>query len=126
MPTGINAVNHFYNVTLKGSAGIDELSQLFTEDAIFRGPLQEGNGRDEITAINAAFVPFVKRYNRFAEFESGNDVSIIHEIHAQFPNGEKVAITLSEWFQLRDGLIATHRVYFDPRSFLKITSKMEA
>jgi len=126
MLTGLRAINHFYNVTLKGSEGIDELSQLFTEDAVFRGPIQEGNGRAEITEINAAFVPFVKQYNRFAEFEDGNDVSIIHEIQAQLPNGKKVALTTAEWFQLRDGLIAAHRVYFDPREFLGIMAEMEA
>jgi len=126
MLTGLEIVSHFYDVTLKGSEGIDELSRLFTEDAIFRGPLQEGNGRAEISEINAAFVPFVTGYNSLAEFEDGNDVSVIHEIHAQFPNGKKVAMTMSEWFQLRDGLIASHRVYFDPREFLGIMAEMEA
>ncbi len=126
MLTGLEVVNHFYNVTLKGNAGIGELAQLFSEDAIFRGPIQQGNGRAEITKINADFVPFVKGYNRFAEFENGNDVSIIHEIQAQLPNGKTVMMTTSEWFQLQDGLIAAHRVYFDPREFLGIMAEMEA
>jgi len=123
--TALESVNHFYDVTLKGSEGIEELSRLFAEDAIFRGPIQEGNGRAEIAEINAAFVPFVKGYSRLAEFENGNDVSIIHEIHAELPNGENVALTMSEWFHFSDGLIDSHRIYFDPRKFLGVMASIQ-
>lgn len=125
MSSTLDIVNHFYDVTLKGSAGIDELSLLFAEDATFRGPIQEGNGAAEITDINAAFFPFVKSYNLLAEFENGNDVSIIHEVRAQLPNGEKISMTMSEWFQIKEGLIASHNIYFDPRKFLDIMAAMQ-
>jgi ketosteroid isomerase-like protein len=54
-----------------------------------------------------------------SQFVNGEAVCSINELDLRTPTGGTVTLALAEWFRLRGGKIAEHRVYYDPREFAR-------
>jgi steroid delta-isomerase len=101
---------------------LDGLVALYTVDGIFESPavfvLQDGSdgilrGRDQLRAYFKIF--FAKLDKNIAEwYRTGNyfsdGVALAWEYPRKTPKGQQVDIV--EWMDLKDGLIAEHRVYW--------------
>lgn len=117
MTTSIDTVNMFLQATGSARADVDAATQLMTEDVQFIGPLMRTSGRAEYAALLRQFLPAHVDTQVLRQFADGDEVCSIDKLVVRSPSGATVTLEMAEWFRLRDGRIAEHRIYYDPREF---------
>jgi limonene-1,2-epoxide hydrolase len=117
MSTSLDTVNAFLKLTSSESADIGGAAGLMTDDVQFIGPLMRVSGRDAYAALLKQFVPAHVATRVLQQFAQGDEVCSIDELVVRAPTGGTVTLTMAEWFRLRGGKIAEHRIYYDPREF---------
>jgi limonene-1,2-epoxide hydrolase len=126
MPTALETVQDFIAAFIEAwpSADTTALGSFFSEDALYQnGPLEPVRGR---AAIEATFAQFMKVGGQV-------DVEVIHMMaeglivmteridHLTRTDGTTASLPLMGVIEVRDGLVATWRDYFDLNQF---TSQM--
>ena len=117
MSTSLDTVNTFLKLTSAESADIASAAGLMTDDVQFIGPLMQVSGRDAYAALLTQFVPAHVATKVLQQFTVGDEVCSIDELVVRAPTGGTVTLTMAEWFRLRGGKIAEHRIFYDPREF---------
>ena len=117
MPSSIDIVNAFLRATSSTSADLASATQLMTDDVQFIGPLMRTSGRGEYAALLRGFLPAHIATKVLRQFADGDEVCSIDQLAVRSPSGATVTLEMAEWFRLRDGRIAEHRIYYDPREF---------
>lgn len=79
--------------------------------------MMQTSGKSSYAALLQQFLPAHVATKVLQQFVQGEDVCSIDELVLRSPSGGTVSLTMAEWFRLRDGRIAEHRVYYDPREF---------
>lgn len=87
------------------------------EDVAFAGPLITARGKREYQGLLEKFLSAHVETRILTQFASQGQVCSINELVVRTPTGELLTVPMAEWFRLRDGLIAEHRVFYDPREF---------
>lgn len=117
MTASLDIVNLFLRTTNSANADVDAATQLMTEDVQFIGPLMRTSGRGEYAALLRQFLPAHVDTRALRQFADGDEVCSIDQLAVRSPGGATITLELAEWFRLRDGRIAEHRIYYDPREF---------
>jgi ketosteroid isomerase-like protein len=117
MSTALDTVNTFLKLTSAESGDIAGASGLMTDDVQFIGPLMRISGKKEYAALLGQFLPAHVATKVLQQFSQGDEVCSIDELVVRTPAGGTVTLTMAEWFRLRGGKIAEHRIFYDPREF---------
>jgi ketosteroid isomerase-like protein len=115
MSTALDTVNTFLKLTGAEIGDIAGASGLMTDDVQFIGPLMRVLGKKEYAALLGQFLPAHVATTVLQQFSQGDEVCSIDELVVRTPAGGTVTLTMAEWFRLRRGKIAEHRVFYDPR-----------
>lgn len=117
MGHALQTVHQFLDLTnthkdIHGAAGLMDPAIRFT------GPAIRTSGVAEYVALLEQFVSAHVGWKLLRQFEDGDEVCVFDEIMVRTPAGDTLTLTLAEWFQVADGRITEHRVYYDPRPFI--------
>jgi ketosteroid isomerase-like protein len=112
----LDTVNDFLDLT-NNRKDVARAVALLAPDVTFDGPLMRISGVDQYAALLDMFLPAHLDTRILHQFEDGDDACSVGELDVRSPAGETITLAMSEWFRLRDGKIAEHRVYYDPREF---------
>jgi limonene-1,2-epoxide hydrolase len=99
---------------------LDELAAFFAEDAVYHNiPVDPVVGREAIRATVEGFTAGIDR----VEFELvhtavAGDVVLTERIDRFFAPGRQITLPVMGAFEVRDGLIAAWRDYFDLNQFM--------
>jgi limonene-1,2-epoxide hydrolase len=115
--TPLETVNAFLKLTSSSTANLAQATGLMTEDVQFIGPLMSTSGRNEYASLLQQFLPAHVSTKVLQQFANGDEVCSIDELVVRTPTGGAVTLEMAEWFRLRGGKIAEHRIYYDPRAF---------
>jgi SnoaL-like domain len=96
------------------SGDFDTARSSLHDDVSFVGPLGTANGIDECLRGLQGLKQIVDSGDVRKVIASGDDASVIYDLVTNTPAG---TIPTAGWFQLRDGKIASIRVFFDARPF---------
>ena len=118
MAATLDTVNDFLDLT-NNRKEIERAVTLLAPDVTFEGPLMRVSGVDQYAALLEMFLPAHLDTRILRQFEDGDDACSVCELAVRSPAGETITLAMSEWFRLRDGKIAEHRVYYDPRDFAR-------
>lgn len=118
MKTPMNIVNEFLDLA-NNKRDIAGAVALMANDIHFIGPVMELKGTQEYKDILERFLSVHAGWKKLAEFENSGDVCVIDEIYIKTPVGSTITLKVAEWFIVRDGKIAEHTIYYDPREFVK-------
>ena len=116
MTATLDTVNDFLDLT-NNQKDIARAVTLLSPDVIFDGPLMRTSGVDQYAALLDRFLPAHVDTRILRQFEDGEEACSVCELDVRSPAGETITLSMMEWFRLRDGQIAEHRVYYDPRDF---------
>jgi ketosteroid isomerase-like protein len=93
--------------------------RLLDDDVVFVGPLLSCTGKAAYAALLENFLPAHVETRVLRQLAEGDEVCSMNELVVRAPTGEILTLALAEWFKLRGGLIAEHRVFYDPRAFAR-------
>lgn len=121
MKSPLEIVNEFFSLTEPHGRHVPELlgpiSALLTEDFVFNGPLMNTRGREQYVGLLGQFLAVHEGYRFHQQFVNGNEVCSIYDMTVRTPDGKTLTLALADWLTLRDGKIASQRLYYDPRGF---------
>lgn len=123
MRTALETVNQFLELTSPDGRNIETLlppiADLLEPDFRFKGPLMTIEGRENYVALLRQFLAVHSGFKVLRQFEDGHDVCSINELTVKAPSGILIKMEMAEWFKIRDGRIAQHTIFYDPREFSK-------
>jgi hypothetical protein len=88
-----------------------------TDDIQFIGPLMSTSGKEQYAALLKQFLPAHVSTKILRQFSNGQEVCSMDELVVRSPSGAILTLAMAEWFKLRDGKIAEHKIFYDPREF---------
>ena len=99
---------------------VDALVEFFTDDATYHNiPMDAVTGKDAIKATIAGFAAGNTIEFRVLHIAAVGDVVLTERVDAfTLPDGRTIELPVSGTFELRDGLIASWRDYFDLNMFM--------
>jgi ketosteroid isomerase-like protein len=92
---------------------------LMAVDIVFRGPAAQIDAAEAYRGLLQQFLPIHAGWKLHHMFENGDRVCVIDDIFVNAPSGETMTLNLAELFHVKGGKIAEHRVFYDPREFVK-------
>jgi hypothetical protein len=121
MGTALDTVNRFLELSAPNGRAIDglldDMTGVLHPSYTFVGPLMRIEGREAGIELLRNFLPAHVGSSIRQQFESSNQVCSINDLALRTPGGATLTIQMAEWFQLKDGLIARHEIFYDPREF---------
>jgi limonene-1,2-epoxide hydrolase len=112
----LETVNRFLEAT-NHRKDIRAAVGFLTDDVLFVGPLMRTTGSAEYAALLERFLPAHVEMRVLRQFSEGEEVCSINELVVRSHAGSLITIAMAEWFKIRNGVIAEHRVFYDPREF---------
>jgi ketosteroid isomerase-like protein len=95
------------------SKDFDGARALLHDDLFFQGPIDTFSDADSYVRALEGLSQIVTGVDRRKVFVDGDDVCVIYDLRtAPVPSAPT-----AEWYQVRDGRIASIRVFFDARPF---------
>jgi ketosteroid isomerase-like protein len=116
-PVPVDVVNRYLGFTSSAQSDLSKAAELLTDDVVFSGPLMRTTGKDAYVSLLQQFLPAHLSTRVLRQFAQGDEVCSIDELTVRTPAGGTVTLEMAEWFKLRDGRIAEHTLYYDPRDF---------
>lgn len=98
------------------SGDFDTARSTLHDDVAFEGPLGTANGIDDCMQGLHGLKQIVDSADQHQLIVDGNDVCLIYDLNTNTPAG---SVPTAGWFQVRDGRIASIRVFFDPRPLVQ-------
>lgn len=117
MASTLDVVNRYLELTGSAHADLAAAATLLTDDVAFTGPLMSTVGRDAYVALLEQFLAAHVSTRVLRQFADGDEACSIDELTVRTPAGGTVTLAMAEWFRLRDGRIAEHTLFYDPREF---------
>jgi ketosteroid isomerase-like protein len=117
MNDSLVTVNAFLKLTSGAGADIDGATDLLADDVQFIGPLMQTSGKNEYATLLRQFSPTHVAARVLQQFVQDEHVCSIDEFVLRTPSGGTLTLVMAQWFRLRGGKIAEHRVFYDPRDF---------
>ena len=117
MASPLDTVNLYLDLTSSAAADLPRAAELLSDDVVFTGPLMSTTGKDAYVALLEQFLPAHVSTRILRQFADGDEVCSIDELTVRTPSGDTVTLSMAEWFTLRDGRIAEHTLFYDPRDF---------
>lgn len=100
-------------------AKTNDWQQMLAEDVLLIGPLAQVEGKAGFIEINIPFFASIQdsEIHRLIE----NDPLVLTQISVDVatPSGKTLRLEVSEWYEFKDGLLQSLRVYFDTAEFRK-------
>ncbi len=100
-------------------AGGSEWENLFSEDIIFKGPVDTVIGKSANIELNKGFMPLVQNYEPKSMVEQGNVAVLEGTYTIATPTGKTIELETAELYEVSDGLIQNIRIYYDAEEFRK-------
>lgn len=89
---------------------------LLHDDVSFAGPLGTTDGADDYIGAMKGVTAEMTGVERRALFGEGEDVCQIYDLVLAKPD---VTLPVAQWLKVRDGRIASVRLFFDPRPLVQ-------
>lgn len=118
MKTALEVVQDFLRLT-NDEGNIPGATQLLAEDVRFTGPAITITGAKEYAGLLEQFLSAHVSWRKYQEFQNGDEVCVIDDIQVKTPVGSMITLSLAEWFKTANGKITEHKVFYDPREFVK-------
>ena len=112
--SAVDVVNQYLGAFYDGAH--DRARRLVADEFSFHGPFVTVTGRDPFFASAAGLTAVVRGHLLLGQWSEGEDVCSIFEVRLESPVGTGT-VTMSEWHQVRDGLLQWGRVLFDSAEF---------
>lgn len=93
--------------------------ELISDDITFYGPVTQVRGREAYRGLLEQFLGAHSGWKLHHTFENGDRVCVIDDIFVKTLSGETITLNLAELFVAKNGKIAEHQVFYDPREFMK-------
>ena len=93
----------------------DAMRPLLHDDVTFHGVFGTTNGAEEYIGGLRGMMASMERVERKVLFAEGENVCQIYDLVLAEP---AVKVPVAQWLTVREGRIASLRVYFDPRPLL--------
>ncbi|MGB3183749.1 MAG: nuclear transport factor 2 family protein [Cyclobacteriaceae bacterium] len=92
---------------------------MLADDVKLKGPLAEIEGKETFIAINKPFFDSIKDSELLEAVEKDHYVitRIITTVHT--PDGSTLPLEVSEWYDIREGMIQSLTTYFDTSELRK-------
>ena len=100
-------------------AKTDDWMELLAEDVSLIGPLAQVEGKSAFIEINKPFFSLIQDSKLFQAAKSGDYIITQISTDVMTPSGKVLSLQVSEWYEIKDGLIQSLRVYFDTDEFRK-------
>ena len=107
-------VNRYFNAQARKD--FDTIRTLVHDDVKFFGVLGTTDGVDDYIEGLEQTTAEMTKLERQVICVDGDEVCQVYEMTLAKP---KVTLTVAQWLTVRDGKIATARVYFDPRPLMQ-------
>lgn len=114
----LSVVRNFLHLTNEAK-DIKGAVRLMADDIQFVGPATKISGSKEYAALLEKFLPMHIGWKMHKEFQNGDEICVIDDIFVRTPAQGKITLSLVEWFKVSEDKIVEHRVYYDPREFVK-------
>ena len=95
----------------------DAWKHLLAENVILAGPLAQVKGEAAFIEINTPFFSSIKSSELHQCIESGNYIITRISTTLAVPSGKVITLEVSEWYEIKDGLIHSLQTYFDTEEF---------
>lgn len=118
MKSALEVVREFLRLT-NDDGDIAGATQLLADNVRFSGPAITITGANEYAGLLQQFLSAHTSWVKYQEFQNGDDVCVIDDIQVKTPSGELITLSLAEWFKTANGKITEHKVFYDPREFVK-------
>jgi SnoaL-like domain len=93
---------------------LDRVRGMLHDDLSFRGPIDRFENADDYMLALERLDPVFKGMEKVRVFVNGDDVLTVYDFIADPPIG---TVPIAEWHQVRNGKIASIRLFFDARPF---------
>ena len=110
--TSASEIVESYQAAL-GKGDIATARKLMQDNMTFQGPLDTFNKADEYLEALKRLASIIQRIDLKKVFVDGDDVCVLYDMVTNTPAGTAF---IAEWYQVKDGKIATLRAVFDARS----------
>jgi hypothetical protein len=94
--------------------------KLLADNLVFQGPFDNFNKPEPYLDALKKLHPIVKGVKLHKLFVDGNDACLLYDMETNTPVGTAF---ICEWYQVREGKIASIRAVFDARPFAPLFSK---
>jgi predicted SnoaL-like aldol condensation-catalyzing enzyme len=112
----LKQVNKFLDLT-NNRKDIAAAAALLAPDVEFIGPLMRVSGAKAYASLLEQFLPAHVETRILKQVEDGDDAFVVDDLVVRTPAGKQITLSMVEWFRLKGGKIAEHRVHYDPREF---------
>ena len=97
----------------------DDWKDLLADDVKLVGPLAAVEGRDAFIEVNTPFFASIQESQLHELVEDGNRIITQITTIVTAPDGEPLALPVSEWYEFAEGKLTSLRVFFDTAEFRK-------
>ncbi len=99
--------------------GTDAWMDLIAEKVVLVGPLARIEGKGGFIEVNKPFFSSIQESIIEQLLETENFVLTRIVTKVAMPSGKIISLEVSEWYEIKDNLIQSLRVYFDTDEFRK-------
>ncbi len=100
-------------------AKTDAWKELLAEEVNLIGPLAQVEGKSLFIEVNTPFFSSITDSTLYKVVETEDYIITQISTTVAVPSGETLTLEVSEWYEIKDGLIQSLRVYFDTAEFRK-------
>lgn len=97
----------------------DSWTDLIADSVRLKGPLAEVEGKAAFIEINKPFFASIVGHEVHSAIEVGDYVITQVSTEVAVPDGSTLTLEVCEWYEIRNNVIHSLRVYFDTAKFLK-------
>lgn len=100
-------------------AKTDTWMDLLAENVSLIGPLAQVEGKTLFIEVNKPFFASITDSTLYKVVETKDYILTQISTTVAVPSGETLTLEVSEWYEIKNGLIQSLRVYFDTAEFRK-------
>ncbi|MEZ4888148.1 MAG: nuclear transport factor 2 family protein [Chitinophagales bacterium] len=97
----------------------EDWMDLLAENVSLIGPLAQVEGKSLFIEVNKPFFSSITDSTLYKLVETEDYIITQISTTIAVPSGETLTLEVSEWYEIREGLLQSLRVYFDTAEFLK-------
>jgi uncharacterized protein YndB with AHSA1/START domain/ketosteroid isomerase-like protein len=113
-PSAREIVRAYHDAWTTGK--LDLAAERLSPNVDFQGPIDRFDRAEPFLAELAKLQPIIRSVELLGELERGDEVCLRYQLITAVP---AIGTTeVAEWFRVKDGRIATIRLYFDPRPYV--------
>lgn len=97
--------------------GADTWIDLVAEDVSLEGPLANAKGKTAFIEVNKTFFSSIQSSEIHTIVEHNDRIITQITTKVLMPSGKTISLEISEWYEIKNNLIQSLKVYFDSHEF---------